>query len=664
MQAETLKKASTVDRTAAPDDTSRHRVRARWWLVLAALVAAWVIPVAAFAADVTWLLPPLVLVVTASLLRGGRTLLDRVMLAVVLLLGATCAAGLLFSTWPWGLHPVPVSGLALTVLVAAALLARRRPALPRPTATDVLSLGAALLSIGYLASPYLRASGLTQRLSVMWFGEDNARHMALFDVIGRLGKYLFLDEVTAREHMLAGLIYYPQGWHLSAALLDGFARTPSGGPGGMAAFDHYLFWMLAGYGLLLLSLQWGAQWVAGRLHPVQRLVLAALVAALSLGTQLARLLAAGYATETLGLALTVVLAALAIRPVARVREQTVLVGALLIGVGLTYYFFAFPAGALALWWLIRDRRRLGADRSRLVTLVVTGAATLALAPLMLVLGLLLAGHRDVIASTVGPTPTEAYTTLLGLGALVGLGLLARSGPREVVWRRCLVACGIAVGFALALAALNVAMGGAPGYYFGKTAHLATAVLIIGAAGLARLLPTPAERAGEPTRRMVTSARPAAVAILAILAVFTASGVIGWTGGFFHTSGRNATWAAGWVGQNAGSQARYAGATVAAYRQYPPVPGTVTLVMDKSPGAGYLESLYLSTLQGTTSQTGRAIYGMPYREPVRTREILARIPGPVRLIVADPAADRVIEQVFAEQPELRSRVTVVRLAATS
>ncbi|HEX2773073.1 MAG TPA: hypothetical protein VHN18_11675, partial [Micromonosporaceae bacterium] len=355
-----------------------------------------------------------------------------------------------------------------------------------------------------------------------------------------------------------------------------------------------------------------------------------------------------------------------IRPVARVREQTVLVGVLLIGIGLTYYFFAFPAGMLAFWWLVRDRRRLVASRSRLVTLVATAVATVALAPLMLVLGLRRAGHTEVIASTVGPTVAEAYSTLLGLGAAVGVGLLARSGLAEAVWRRCLVASGIVVGFALALAALNLAMGGAPGYYFGKAVHLATAVLIIGAGSLARLLPTRAAPPRRTDRRTVrdglSAARPVAVAVLVMVAVLAASGVIGWTGGFFHTSGRNATWAAGWVDQKAGTYSRYADATLRANRQYPPVPGTVTLVMDKSPGAGYLESLYLSTLQGTTAQTDRAIYGMPYREPVRTQQIMARVPGPIRLVVADPAALQVINKVLADQPELRSRVTVVRLAA--
>ncbi|MBM0274586.1 hypothetical protein [Micromonospora tarensis] len=101
-------------------------------LLLGVLLACWVVPVAATAVHAAWLLPPVVLLGTASLLRSGRSLLDRMMLALALLAGLTCAVGLLFTVWPWGLHPVPVTGLALTVLTVAAVLSRRAPRLPRP----------------------------------------------------------------------------------------------------------------------------------------------------------------------------------------------------------------------------------------------------------------------------------------------------------------------------------------------------------------------------------------------------------------------------------------------------------------------------------------------------------------------------------------------------
>jgi len=96
------------------------------------VAAAWLGIVVVYAAGLALVLPPLLLLAVASLLRGGRTLLDRLMLATGLLLGLTCVAGLVFTIWPWGMHPVPVAGTAFTALILLAARHRRRPALPRP----------------------------------------------------------------------------------------------------------------------------------------------------------------------------------------------------------------------------------------------------------------------------------------------------------------------------------------------------------------------------------------------------------------------------------------------------------------------------------------------------------------------------------------------------
>jgi hypothetical protein len=37
-----------------------------------------------------------------------------------------------------------------------------------------------------------------------------------------------------------------------------------------------------------------------------------------------------------------------------------------------------------------------------------------------------------------------------------------------------------------------------------------------------------------------------------------------------------------------------------------------------------------------------------------------VPGRIRLIIVDPAAEMVVNQVLADQPDLRSRMTLVRL----
>src|SRR2546421_9279972 len=117
-------------RVTAPVAAAPVPPRRPWRPVAVLVVLAWAVPGTTHLLGIDWLLPPLVLLATASLLRVGRTLLDRLMLALCLLLGGTCAAGLPLSVWPWRLQPRPGAILALTVL--AVLAAVPRPPPPRP----------------------------------------------------------------------------------------------------------------------------------------------------------------------------------------------------------------------------------------------------------------------------------------------------------------------------------------------------------------------------------------------------------------------------------------------------------------------------------------------------------------------------------------------------
>ncbi|SCF23251.1 hypothetical protein GA0074695_4591 [Micromonospora viridifaciens] len=627
--------------------------------LIPALAAAWLVPAAAAALHATDLLPLLVLLITAGLLRSGRTLFDRLILAVTLLLGVTAAAGLLFTVWPWGLHPVPVTGLALTVLAFTAAATGRRPTLPRPTWADAVPLALATVILRYLATPYLQSADPVQHLAALLLGEDNMRHLALVDVIGRLGGYPFLDASAAREHLLSQLIYYPQGWHLSVALLDGFVVPPGTGPGGLAAANQYIGWTFATFGLLTLALYWAAQWLPGRLHPLHRLLLAVLVGSLLLGTQLPRLLSSGFSTEALGMALTVVLAGLVARPVNRRREQLVLLGALLVGIAFSYYLFLLPAGLLVLGWLLIARGRALRGLGR--TTLVVALATAALVPIVPLAGLLLADQAEAITAASGPDTTESRLALTGLGGVVGVALIL-AGIRRTgrVWRRYLPVAVTVVAYALGVGGLSIAEGGEPGYYFNKTVHLATALLIVGTAALVRLLPAPGRwRGGGALRLLRYAARGVLATALAVLTAFAglnATGLVDRDRSLLLAD--DISWAERFVHPDLTDRIWIARTCVEADRRYPPVPGTVTVVVSKSAIRSYRTSLCLSTLQGTTAQTETGIYGLAFLEPDRTSELLHRIPGPVRLVVVDPLAGRRIERIFRQEPQLRARVTTV------
>ncbi|MFI7490841.1 hypothetical protein ACIBXA_20910 [Micromonospora echinaurantiaca] len=631
-----------------PPETRRRRTAA---LVAAALLAAWLVPVVAYAMHRAWLLPPLLLLGTASLLRGGRTLLDRLLLATMLLLGATTAAGLLVAVWPWGLHPVPVNGTALTVLVLAAVATGRRPRLPRPGWVDLFPvLGTAAL-VGYLAQPLLRAGDLATRLTLLGRGEDNYRHLALFDVVGRAGGYVFVDPAAAREQIVSALVHYPQGWHLTTALLDGHLTPIGAAARGAGAVEPYLWWTVAGFGLLTLTLLWVAQRIPGPLHPLHRTVLTVVVGALILGTQLPRLLIAGYPTEVLGLTLAVALAGLVIRPLAGTREQLVLLGALLTGIGFSYYLFLPAAVVLALCWFAGHRRE--ALRAW-PTLLAVALVTVPLAATTPLLGLLRADHAEALAAPIGRDVTQTWRALLWLGGLVVLALVVQVRRSDRAWRRTLLVMLVGAGFALAIAQASINAGGQPAYYFNKAGHLATALFIVGTAGLVRLLPTPRRDRGLPRRIATTAAATVTGVALAATAV-TYCGVTGWHRGILVTD--EWTWAQRWVHQHLEQPVRAAVVCAEVDRAYPPVPWATTFILDRGPYRSYLEGLCLSALQGTTAQSEPGVYGMVFLEPDRTREMLRRTPGPVRFVVADPGARRRIEKLLIAEPELHRRVTV-------
>ncbi|MEV1015669.1 hypothetical protein AB0I89_03265 [Micromonospora sp. NPDC049801] len=620
--------------------------------LLVALAVAWLVPAVAYPLHLAWLLPPLVLLATASLLRGGRTLLDRLVLAMLLLVGVTTAAGLLFTLWPWGLHPVAVSGTALTVLALIAAATGRRPTLPRPGWTDLLPVVATVAIVGYFASPWLRAGRLAGRLSLLALGEDNFRHVALVDAIGRLGGYVFLDPAAAREDIVSLLVRYPQGWHLNAAVLDAHLRSATGTPSGASSLSHYGWWCLATFGLLALTLFWAAQRLPGPLHPLHRVVLTVVVGALVLGSQLPRLLIAGYPSEALGLALAVAVTALVVRPLAGNREQLVLLGALLIGIGFTYYLFLPPAGLLVLGWLIAHRRELLRIRR---TVLAVGLVTALLAPLPMLLGIFAAGQTEALDAKAGPEIAEAWRALLGLTPIVLIGLVIQARRADRAWRRHLAAIAVAVAFALAIALANVLTGVQPAYYFMKGVHLATVGLFVGVAALVVLLPVPS--GGAVRRRARGAAVSALAAALAVLTVVVLCGLTGWRHSLLVVDKQN--WAQSWIDHDVDNPVRFAQVCAAAYRRYPEQPGTVTVVLDRTGYRGYVESICLSALQGTSGRTEKAIY-VPtlFEEPERTRMMLRTTRGPLRLLISDPVAQRRVDKLLTKYPDLRGRVTTV------
>src|SRR6266700_3200317 len=200
--------SSTVDRAPAPpvggDAVAapvRERGPSRRGAVVALVAAAWLLPSAAHAAHVDWLILIAAWLGIASLVRAGRLLVDRLVLAGILLAGFLIAAGLVFSVWPWGLEPVPVGGVILSAVVLGGAISGRRPRLPRRLVpTDAVIVGAGALSWSCLNAPTAGKS-FAGRLPYIAAREDMFNHYTLFDAIHRVGGYAFLNPGAIKPFM-------------------------------------------------------------------------------------------------------------------------------------------------------------------------------------------------------------------------------------------------------------------------------------------------------------------------------------------------------------------------------------------------------------------------------------------------------------------------------
>lgn len=630
------------------------RVRSRPELLRLVLFvgAAWVLPVVTHLAGIDWLLPIVIFVGVAGLCFDARELLDRIVLAIVLLAGLTAGAMTVFSLWPWGLHPVPIAGTALTTLAGFWFVTGRRFSLPRPRWTDALAPAAALAATVAAALPYFRADGDVQLLSAMMQGEDSSRHFALFDGIGQVQGLVLADKPEAAPFVPRMLFTYPQGWHSTAAILDQFLRSADGpAASGMVALRSYVLFAVLTFGLLALTLIWAAWRVPGRLlDGPRRLVVAAAVAALVAGSEFPRIIRNGYPAECLGLVFLAVLVALAARPLAQYRQQALMVAVTLIGVGFGYFFLLPLAGLIALIWLIRSRRQV---RAHPVATAVIGLGAVVLAPFQLLYGLSYENMTDrLVLGGAPPQPLDGYVWLV---ALVGAGVLSAAAWRSRVWRAYLFSLAAAVVFAIGIAAQNIAAGSDfMNYYFGKTVHALLVIFTIGVGALVLLLPAP-WRVRVPARRQWVPAALLSLALLGALGVFFGGGVLAQP---LAAQGRSITWAA--LFRQGGPVSPRAAQVAAVEQAYPPLPGVTSVAIGATGFDSYWMNPFLMGLQRTAGSGQYATYGLPHKEPLRAEALLKRFPGQVRFIATDPEGARVVRDLLTRRPELAGRVTLVTL----
>jgi hypothetical protein len=360
---------------APPRDGRGAGLRHRPLLLAGLVLGAWVLPILTQLTSTDPLLLVVVVFGAGGLLRVGATVLDRLVITLAMLVGFAIFGGLIFSLWPWGLQPVAVGGVALTLMVAAyAWLGTPAPwrTWPRRVLGSDLVLLAAVAAGTYVAyRPSLTNNGdhadpdqtdlTAHRLAYAGLTSDRSRHFSLFDTIHRIGGYTFLKQGDAKNLIDPGMLsIYPPGQHFVYALFDIFARSNVDPGNSVAEMNRYNLYVSVGFGFFVFAVAWSARWVAGpSLTGWRRVFLvSAIVGFLSVGAYTAAIFST-WDPQVFGMALLAILTALCLRPPTSARTHIVLLAALFVAVFLTYELFA-PFAALAIvisavtyrgrWW--------------------------------------------------------------------------------------------------------------------------------------------------------------------------------------------------------------------------------------------------------------------------------------------------------------------------
>jgi hypothetical protein len=590
----TAEKVDTAPDRAAPPPPPRWR---RAGALVGGLAAAWLVPLATNAVHLDVLLLPLVLVGTASLLRSGRTALDRLVLAGVLLYAGLCVVGLLFSVWPWHLEPVPIAGLALSTLVLVSWGARRWPRLPlrfRPADVMVVVLG--LGSMAFLAWPLAHRDAIN-RLATFMHVEDFSRHLMIYDSIRRVGGYLFLHWNAALPRTGAtGYLPYPQGSHFVTAVLENFlesSATPATNP--MAWTSHFVLWHVAGYMALCLVVLWAARWVAGPGASAARVLpVLALATAMLLFGNAATVYTGSYPQEVYALIALAAFVAVVVRPVHRRREQLVLAGGLFAAVGMTYYLFLPAAIVAAVAWLVVYRRRLWRNKVLALVCVLGGGFLSVLFPLVMYTQVQLdvGGTLELGGQLVGYDPYQGIA--IGLVAAAGGAALALRRSRVGV--QVLVAVVAGLGLAEVINRYQLAHHVGNQYFYYKSLH-ATMVIVLVALGAAAYLVPRVPAAARGSRRVLRFAP----AVVLALAGFAALGAVP---GELVAGAQNYLTGPTWE-RPASAYYPYA-----LWQRYPRADGRTTVVWLGTPWNSFLATTYLGIYQGNYGPA--ALIAIPMR----------------------------------------------------
>ncbi|WP_031068036.1 hypothetical protein [Streptomyces sp. NRRL WC-3742] len=465
----------------------------------------------------------------ATLIRSSASAFDRVMISGVTLIGWTCALGVVASRWPWGLNPLALAETTAVVVVAVRAVrgpAPARKALPLgarlralvPT-RDIPLLLCSGFAFAFSLYPVLQRSAV-ERLALIFRAEDLGRHIALYDSILRFGGLASLHQDKAVETVQQGLATYPQGSHLMAAVLTTFLygkpeRLP--GPDQVSLFVVLYTVMFAA---MIVAILWAVRRAAGpALRGWRTAALMLPVTAFLLVAEMPKMYMNGFISEIFALGLLAVLVAVAIRPLGRIHEQVVVLGALTVGISFGHYLLLPAAGITVLGWAAVHLRLW---KRHWVSVLAASAVTGAFALLPIFLNRNTeAGSADALTlqGGIGPVGRHVLFPLVAATVVVLLTPAARANRAR---RVALVSGGAIVALCYGLMRYQVWKTNGTSYFYEKLLHQ---LLVIGLVTMAAaLLPLLGRRflagAGDASRPARRAGLRTGIAVLATTGVLT------------------------------------------------------------------------------------------------------------------------------------------------
>ncbi|WP_395295782.1 hypothetical protein ACF9IK_21460 [Kitasatospora hibisci] len=622
-----------------------------------AVLLSWLVPAGLVAVHLGVLLLPLLVLAVAVVIRTGGVLLDRLVIAGLIVAGSVLTLGLLYSLWPWGLAPVPTTGVMFTLISVGGWLARRRPRLPlRFRGSDLLVLGTVAVVGRYLFHP-LMGETAAERVALFATSEDRLAHFSFFSGIQGVGGFNFLHQEAAKAYLIPpSEVTYPQGSHFLLAWVDALVHS-SADPGAMIyTVNRYFLYLLVCYALFCGGLVWAARWIGGpRLRGWRCTAVCATVGAVMLATNYLDLLAHGFDSTFIGLFFVTLTLAVAVRPAMGVGEFLLAGAAGMITVTYAYNIYGAFAGVALFGALVVHRRRFAGRWPW-----VLGALVVTLGVAALPSALSLMGDLDVASASNmnGPSVSADNSVLIGGGLL---GLLAAVMPRNrrTATGQAHLAVLLGTGALLSAFALyQLHTIQRYSYYFHKMTGVGVVVSLVSLGAVGVVLQ------GQYRGSARTLPRRAGELVVSVLTVATALSLFaGVQWGFLSTKDKRADWYANpLVAWGRGEWRSDMGPKGAEALQLPGVTGPVVFLVANDDYKN-LKATWLASLLNRRGGDMAALYDMhphigiggpspkeeDYRKSVgKLKEFIAKLPAPPTIVTADrPVGDRIKRDLAAQ-----------------